>query len=126
MTMARSMWSSGLLDGDLLEDVRDLLEPVDGGLERVDDVLELQDLERLVATVEELGEEPAIRLVAQVLQAVDLDPVLLEVLGGPELHHGLLGELRAALDHLDLLRKLLGKLLDLVEEDEIDRLVHVV
>src|SRR3954451_3669458 len=100
MTIARS--KSGLLDRDLLHDVGDLLERVDGTLERLDDVLQLEDLDRLVVATEELGERAPIALVTRVLQAVDLDPVLVEVDQRPKLRHRLRGDLRATLDHLEL------------------------
>ena len=67
---------SGLLDGDGLDRVRDLLEGVGRGLELLDDLLELHHGDRVVVAAEQLGQQPAVDLVGLVLEAVDLDPVL--------------------------------------------------
>jgi hypothetical protein len=126
MTIARSMGVAGFLDRDLLDDVGDLLEGVDRALEGGDDVLELEDLDRLEVAAEELGESTPIALVAAVLEPVDLDPVLVEVGHRAQLRHGLGGDLRAALDDLDLVENLGREVDDLVEQDQVDDLVHVV
>src|SRR5215208_4325230 len=113
MTIARvTGGSSGFLDGDLLHDVGDLLEGVDGTLERGDDVLELEYLDRLEVTAEQLREGTSVALVAAVLEPVDLDPVLVEVGHRPQLRHRLGGDLGAALDDLDLAQDLGGEVHD--------------
>ena len=63
-------------------------------------------------------------LVAGVLQSVDLDPVVLERGHRLQPGHRLGGELGTALDHLDLLRQLGRHHLHLVEQDQVDDLVH--
>src|SRR4029078_5944786 len=118
MTIARVLGASGFLDRDLLHDVGDLLEGVDRALERGDDVLELEDLDRLEVATEELGEGTSVALVAAVLEPVDLDPVLVEVGHRPQLRHRLGGDLRTALDDLDLVQDLGREVHDLVEQDQ--------
>src|SRR3954451_5973124 len=103
MTIARSMKGrSGFLDGDLLDDVRDLLEGVDRRFERGHDVLELEDLDGLEVAAEQLGEGTPIALVTPVLEPVDLDPVLVEAGHVAQLRHRLGRDLRTPLDDLDL------------------------
>jgi hypothetical protein len=106
--------------------VGDLLECVDRVLEGVDDVLELEHLERLVLSAEELRQDPSVALVAGVLQPVDLDPVLLEVLHRLQPGHRLGGQLRTPLEYVDLVGQPSRELLDLVEDGEVDRLLHEV
>src|SRR5258706_10047763 len=72
--------SSGMLDRDPLDDVGDVLGLVDGLLEETVDLLPLDDLERMAATREEIGDRLARELVALVLEPMDLDPVRLQPL----------------------------------------------
>src|SRR3990172_10205370 len=69
----RSKEASGLLQGDPLEDVRHVLELVDGRLHLVDDVLRLEDVHRPLVAAEQVRYGLAIDPIALVLQAVDLD-----------------------------------------------------
>src|SRR5665213_1915922 len=68
--------TSGLLHEDRLERVRDVLALVDGVLDRLVDLLPLHNLERVGLAKEQLADRRAQRLVAGVLQAVDLDAVV--------------------------------------------------
>src|SRR5580700_1888941 len=84
--------TSGLLDEDRLERVRDVLALVDGLLDRLVDLLPLHDLERVGLALEQLADRRAQRVVAGVLQAVDLDAVVHDVAGLGrvlQLRHGL-------------------------------------
>src|SRR5205823_5521680 len=70
----------GLLDGDRLDGVGDVLEGVRGRLELFRDLLQLEHGERIEVAAEQPGDESAVQLVGLVLDPVDLDPVVAEVL----------------------------------------------
>ena len=67
------------------------------GLEEAVDVLPLDDLDRVAAAGEEVRDRLAGELVALVLEAVDLDPVLLQALEAAQVRERLV-ELLALLD----------------------------
>src|SRR5580704_11159675 len=73
----RTVVPSGILDGDALDDVGDVLAAVQRGLEEGVQILELDHLEHLEAAVEELSDRLPGDAVPEVLQAMDLDPVRL-------------------------------------------------
>src|SRR4051812_35651499 len=121
-----SMEGSGLLDGDGLHRVRHVLERVRRLLQHIHDLLELQHLDRVVLAVEELCKKLSVDLVRLVLQTVHLDPVLGEVVHGAQVRHGLGRQLRRPRQDLDLLLDALGQFLDVVEDDQVDGLLHEV
>src|SRR5688500_17492779 len=76
---------SSMLDDDALDHVGGILAGVDGVLEERVDVLPLDDVDRIVAVREEIGDRPATDAVALVLETVDLDPMRRYVLEALEL-----------------------------------------
>src|SRR5665648_1123687 len=123
---ARSPRGSGLLERDRLDQVRHPLERVSRRLERVHHVLELHQLDRVETVVEHLGDQAAVGPVGLVLQAVDLHPVLVEVLHHPEARHGLCGQLGAPAEHVHLLDHQGRQLVQLVEDDQVTGRLHEV
>src|SRR5574338_278519 len=77
--------ASSMLDDDALDHVGDVLAGVDGVLEEAVHVLPLDDVDRVGAIGEEVGNRLPHDAVALVLQAVDLDPVRLDALEALEL-----------------------------------------
>src|SRR6266542_3506527 len=70
---------SGMLDGDLLDDVGDVLALVDGVLEDAVDILPLDDVDRLPVVRKEPGDGGTGHAVTLVLEGVDLDDEALQV-----------------------------------------------
>src|SRR6478609_1563658 len=124
--MVVSISGSGLLDGDALDDVGHLLERVGGVLEPVDDGLDLDQVDRVGRVVEEGRHHLAVERVGLVLEAVDLDPVALEVLHRAQARHGLGGHLGHPGEDLELLGEAVGDLTHAVEHDEVGGLLDVV
>src|SRR5262245_7458997 len=87
----------GVLDRDPLDDVGHVFALVDRRLEEGVDVLPLEDLDR-VAAREEVGRRLPGKLIALVLEAMDLDPVPVEVLEAAEMGQRLVDLLALADD----------------------------
>ena len=98
--------SSRVLQDDRLDRVRDVLEGVDRGFELLDHVPVPEDLEALVVTGEQVRDGLAVDLVTLVLEAVDLDPVLLEPLKLCSRVERVVGHRRCADEDVRLLREL--------------------
>src|SRR5436190_9143017 len=118
--------ASRVLDDDALEDVRGGLGRVDRPLEHRKEVLPADDDHRIDPVCEQRRDGVAVEPVAVVLEAVDLDPVLLEVLESPEVRERggkLLARRHQDRRHLD---RLLHRGLDLVEPEEVGGLLREV
>src|SRR5215204_6408910 len=124
----RSACASGILGRDALQHVRHGFAAVEGVLQETVKILELDDLQRRMLTAEELGDGPACRRVASVLQPVDLGAVLVDPLARLEFADRLL-ELhdrqrekprqltrRLGDDHNPVQVGRIGDLLDVVED----------
>src|SRR5437588_2341176 len=122
----RMVVPSGILDGDALDDIRHVLAAVEPGLEQRVQILELDDLERLEAAVEELRDGLTRDGVADVLDTVDLEPVRLEVGEPLELADGVLHLSRRLENEHPQPPRRLGNLGDAVEDDGRRDLVDVV
>src|SRR5919112_2079529 len=92
----RSVCASGILARDVLDHVGHVLTAVERVLEEPVQVLQLDDLQRVALSLEELGDRVTRRRVSEVLEAMNLDsvpPVLLARSELPdrllELHHRL-------------------------------------
>src|SRR5215212_5914609 len=72
---SRSVCVSGILDRYVLDHVRHVFTAVKRILEETVQILQLDDLERVTMTLEELGDRTARRRVSYVLEAVNLDSV---------------------------------------------------
>src|SRR3954454_16801179 len=112
---------SGLLDGDRLDGVGDVLERVSRGLQLLGDLLQLEHHQRVDLTVEQPRHKPAVLLVGLVLEPVDLDPVVAEVLQRLEPRHRLGGQLRGMHEKLGELVHLARQHVEVVEDDEVTR-----
>src|ERR671937_189752 len=88
-TSAMSGVCSGMLQGDRLDGVRDVLARVDGRLHLIDDVLPLQDVHGPELARVQAGHGLPVDPVPLVLQAVHLDEVPVLPLEGPESSDGL-------------------------------------
>ena len=117
---------SGVLDRDPFDDVGDVLALVDRGLEVRVDVLPLDDLDRVAAIGEQVGDRLAGELVALVLEPVDLDPVLLETLEAAQVRERLLELLALLDDDRSLLDRDGRRRLDAVQDERVRRLLDVV
>src|SRR5665213_2637836 len=127
MAMTRSaVCPSGILDGDRLEDVGDILAAVEGVLEEGKELFELDDLERIRVTGEEVADGTTRGGVAEVFKAMNLDPVLLDALEPLELAHPILQLEDGGADQLDQLgcRRRDGP--DPVQHDRVADLLDVV
>src|SRR6476619_6263395 len=128
MTRIRSelIQASGVLDDDALEDVRSGLGGVDRPLQHREHVLPADHHHGVDPVGEERGDGVAGDPVPLVLEPVDLDPVAVEVLElGKVLESG--GQLLAGSDEdPGQLLCLLHRRLDLVEAEEVRRLLGVV
>src|SRR5438093_113355 len=65
-----------VLQGHTFNDVGHVLTTVDGVLDRLIDIFPLEDIERVLALLKELGDSRAVDKVALVLETVDLDTML--------------------------------------------------
>src|SRR3990170_3996280 len=117
---------SGMLDGDLLDDVGDVLAPVDAALEEGIDVLPLDDVDGLLLRGEEAGNGRPGDPVALVLEAVDLDPVALQALEAAQLGERLVDQLALLDDDTGLFDRLRGRPIDVVEDERVGRLLDEV
>src|SRR5947209_6888885 len=92
-----------ILDGDALQDVGDILPPIDGLLQQRVHILPLDDVDSVVFLLEELTDGLPDDGVALILQVVDPDPVLGHVLALVQLVDGLyqfVPDLQQDLPHL--------------------------
>src|ERR1700680_2303766 len=104
MAMTRSaVCPSGILDGDRLEDVGDILTAVEGVLEKGEKLLQLDDLERTRVTGEEVADGTTGGGVTEVFKAMDLDPVFLDALEALELGNAFLKFQDGGADQIDQL-----------------------
>src|SRR6185503_14162790 len=124
--LIRRLVASGVLDGDPLDDVGDVLALVDRGLEVPVDVLPLDDLDRVAAPGEEVGDRIAREQVALVLEAMDLDPVLLEALEPSQVCERFLELLALLDDDRGLLHGDRAGRLDPIEDERVRRLLDEV
>src|SRR6266542_3701246 len=83
----------GVLDDDPLDDIGDVLALVDRRLQECVDLLPLDDLEWLVALVEQTSDGLSGHLVTFVLEAVDLDPISLDSIEATEVTERLVQQL---------------------------------
>src|SRR5260370_36344240 len=67
---------SGALEDDAFDDVGDVFAFVDGGFDDFKDFFPLDDLDRILLLIEELGDEGAAEAVTVVFVAVDFDRML--------------------------------------------------
>src|SRR5699024_5972461 len=102
------------------------LERVGCRLQLVDDLLELQHGQSVVGATEQPCEQTPMDLVRLVLQAVDLDPVVGEVVHRPQPRHGVSSELPCALQHPHLLGDVGWQIVQLVQRDQVGGRVHTV
>src|ERR687889_2007357 len=72
----RSVCASGILDRDVLDHVRHVLATVECIFEQGVQILQLDDLERVALTLEELGDRVARSRIPDILEAMHLDGVL--------------------------------------------------
>src|SRR5437867_1840770 len=114
---------SAVLHDDGLDDVGDVLTPVDRNLHQGVDVLPFHDLDGVVGSGEQLSHGLPPDLVALVLERVDLDPVGLEPLAALEISHHEHHLPRGAHQHLRLADRAWAVRLD---PEEVHELRHVV
>src|SRR3954452_18318431 len=123
---AELIQASGVLDDDALEDVWGGLPRVDRPLQHSEHVLPADHDHRIDPVGEERGHGVAGDPVSLVLEPVDLDPVAVEVLEAGQVLEAF-GELLARCDeHPGQLLRLLHRRLDLVEAEEVRRLLRVI
>src|SRR6185436_2471811 len=106
------MTASSMLDDDALDHVGRVLARVDRALGNVVDVLPFDDLDRVIAVLEQLGHGLAYDPVTLVLKPMDLDPVLLEALEIAQLGESPGDLLALANDDLGLLQRDRRRLVD--------------
>src|ERR1700674_5262210 len=105
-----------MLDDDPLDYVCRVLAGVNRLLEQGVDVLPLDDVHRLLAVFEQLGDRLPRNPVALVLEAMDFNPVLLEALEGAQLGQRFGQLLALACDDLGLRSSGVGGRLDEVQD----------
>ncbi len=115
-----------MLDDDPLDDVGHILAHVNGRLEECVDILPPDDLDRIPAAAEEVGDRGARESIAFVLQPMNLDPVLFQPAKALQVAERLV-DLHALLDddggHLNRDRRRLG---DPVEHEHVGHLFDVI
>src|SRR4051794_21909385 len=115
-----------VLDDDALEDVRHRLGGVDPVLEALEDVLPADHQHRVDAALEQRGEGLAEHAVAVVLQAVDLDRVVVDVLEGAQARDRARDRAGRLVQDPRHLGRLVHRRLDPVQRQEVRRLLDEV
>src|SRR5689334_15105403 len=114
--------ASSVFDGDALDDVGNLLDPVDGRLDDLGDALQLEDVESLEFAGEEPRHRTAVDPVGLALEAVDGVEFRPEIAEGGELgeqRHVGFGTLDQQVAEFKELGQWLGHLM---EEEQLARL----
>ena len=122
----RSPAGSGVLDGDPLDDVGDVLGLVDRRLEETVDLLPLHEVDRVLLVDEQAGDRGPDDPVALVLEPVDLDPVALEALEPLEVGERVVEQLDLLDDDRGLLDGDRGRRLDPVQDEGVGGLLDEV
>lgn len=115
-----------MLDRDPLDDVGDILAFIDRGLEKGVDLLPLDDLEGIAAAGEEVGDRLPGELVTLVLEAVDLDPILVQAPEAAQMGQRVLQLLALPDDERGLLDSHCGRRLDPVQDERVGDLLDEV